>query len=292
MSSVLEAVEAFFYSPMWVDTIKDFVLANCFIFTGEEEFSLEHLKCHKKFCEIIENTLKIYLLDIIGVSFEDFQKACFESYGKKDSIASIVIGVLKQATDFQYFAAKMYAYNLALDSEAAASFLIRGDDENAFFVTESTAVEEARLADQEAQLATSRLNKFENDLGIPESKISDELTVDSNGGEQTQNQVNPAQEPPKTPKISDEERAVMKKRIQAEREKINKSIDPKEAEKRKEAFQKRKQELAEQKRAKCREQIDLNLKKHEKPVVQPEEDPIEAIKRALAGRIKTIIEED
>ena len=111
---ILEITQEFFTSPMWQDTIKDFVLANCNIFTGEEEYSLEHLNCHKKFCKVIEDTLNIYLLDVIGINFDIFQQACLEACVHPNSIASNVIHILKQSTDFRYFAAKMYAYNVRL----------------------------------------------------------------------------------------------------------------------------------------------------------------------------------
>ena len=84
---------------MWHDTIKDFVLADCGIFTGEEEFEIAHHQCHQQFCEIIEDTLNIYLLDIIGIQFEAFQDACLATCQQdrdRDTIAHEVVTILKQ----------------------------------------------------------------------------------------------------------------------------------------------------------------------------------------------------
>ena len=305
---IMDIVLEFFSSPMWVDTIKDFVLANCFIFTGEEEFSLEHYKCHQQFCKIIEDTLNIYLLDCIGVSFEQFQEACIQSAKKANSVGAKVLSVLKQATDFRYFAAKMYAYNLMLDREAATSFVVQGPEPNAFFVT--AAEQEAQQTDQMIQLATADMNKVEAELGLPPSAPDF-------------NDIDPIQEAPKPkdpepehpekpsepepasspipnistpistiPQISDAEREAIKLKIQREKEAMAKAVSDEEMQKRKEAFQKRKEALAAQKRTQCKENIELHLKKREKPVEVQEEDPDEALRRALAKRVKTMISEE
>jgi hypothetical protein len=72
---ILEITQEFFTSPMWVDTIKDFVLANCFIFVGEKEFSHAHQQWHRRFCQVIEDTLRVSLLDIIRIPFTVFHGA-------------------------------------------------------------------------------------------------------------------------------------------------------------------------------------------------------------------------
>ena len=308
---ILEITHEFFTSPMWHDTIKDFVLANCGIFTGEEEFEIAHQLCHREFCQIIENTLNIYLLDIIGIPFDAFQDACLAACkdSGRDSIANSVISILKQATDFRYFAAKMYAYNVMLDREAASSFLLDGDRPDAFFVTEGVALQEVELANQETVVATANLNQVEKELGLPESTPS---ALEANvlpdkplpPKRQKPEPLPPMEksEPPKevpqpalsmteVPKISPEERERMKRQLQQEREKLNATVDPAEVAKRKEAFEKRKQELVSQRREQCREDIELNLKKHEKPVVAQEEDPLDALRRALRGRVKEMIDE-
>jgi hypothetical protein len=132
---IMDYCQRFFGSSMWTDTIKDFVLANCNIFIGEDEFCQAHFDCHKKFCEIIENTLNIYLLDILKITFEEFQNACNIGARQKNQAASNVVQTLKQATDFKYFAAKMYAYNLMLDREAQSIFVLQGSTDKAFFQT-------------------------------------------------------------------------------------------------------------------------------------------------------------
>lgn len=332
--NILQLTKEFFESPLWNDTIKDFVLANCYIFIGEEEFSLEHLQCHKRFCEIIENTLNIYLLDIIGVSFDDFADACIQGAKKPNSIARKVLSVLKQATDFKYFAAKMYAYNVMLDREAAATFLLEGDTDDAFFVTTDSHTE------QEAALATEHLHQVEKELGLPPTQINLEITPPpppppveppkpeikkveeekpvptpiQEQPEETQKPLPPPKKkvlldplaakpeeeaPPPVnarsilqsmPKMSEQEKNAMRRKIQQEKQNMAKTIDPEELQRRKEAFQKRKEELIATKRAKCQDDIELNLKKHEKPVPVQEEDPLEAIRRALTGRVKQLNE--
>ena len=310
---IMDIVLEFFSSPMWVDTIKDFVLANCFIFTGEEEFSLEHYKCHQKFCKIIEDTLNIYLLDCIGVSFEQFQDACIQSAKKPNSVGAKVLSVLKQATDFRYFAAKMYAYNLMLDREAATSFVVQGPEPNAFFVTAGAAEQEAQQTDQMIQLATADINKVEVELGLPPSapdfndidpvkptpKKVEKITLPPMEPDPVKEE--PPASPPipqistpisTIPKISDSEREAIKLKIQREKEAMAKSVTEEEMQKRKEEFQKRKEALAAQKRNQCKENIELHLKKREKPVEVQEEDPDEALRRALAKRVKTMISEE
>lgn len=334
---ILEITQEFFTSPMWQDTIKDFVLANCNIFTGEEEFALEHLNCHKQFCKVIEDTLNIYLLDIIGINFDIFQKACLEACHHPNSIASNVIHILKQATDFRYFAAKMYAYNVMLDREAAVSFLVEGDDENAFFVTQAVKEEEVQIQEQAAQVAKSELNQVEAELGLPPTNPEELFTSKEPEIVQSEPQLEPQPEPepepenppepekplppkkqppplldpmeplPKKeeeapqntlsqtiPTITEAQRNEMRRKILKEREAMNRTLDPEEIAKRKAAFEQRKQQIVSQKREECKEQIDidLNLKKHEKPTIAPEEDPMDAIRRALAGRVKNMIDED
>lgn len=305
----MDIVLQFFDSPMWLDTIKDFVLANCFIFTGEEEFSHEHNQCHQRFCHIIEDTLNIYLLDIIGISFEAFQDACIESAKKPNSVGAKVLSILKQATDFRYFAAKMYAYNLMLDREAAATFVLSGPGPDAFFVTSGAAEQEVKRTDEMVQLATADLNKVEEELGLPPSiPVFEEPTPEKEPVKEEKKEevppAKPAQEPtaeekmksivtPLTvmPKISDAEREAMKLKIQREKEALAKTVTEEEMKKRKEAFQKRKEQLVAQKRTVCKDNLELNIKKHEKPVPVPEEDRDEALRRALAKRVKTMINE-
>lgn len=304
---ILEITQEFFTAPLWIDTIKDFVLANCYIFTGEEEFCLEHFNCHKQFCKIIENTLNIYLLDILGITFEDFEKACLDAASLPNSIAANVIGILKQATDFKYFAAKMYAYNLMLDQQVHFSFKVEGNanDESAFFITEGANIENEYI------VAASNLHDVEKQLGVPPSNPAEiiEPVVKSEPTPSAKKPVTlppieakpqkPAQPIPEPkvmgstqiPNISEAERAAMKKKIEQERKKMATTIDAEELQRRKDAFQKRKQQLVDQKRTECKEQIDLDLQKHERPVPAQEEDPLEAIRRALAGRVKTMIDE-
>lgn len=327
----MEYVLEFFASPMWTDTIKDFVLENCYIFTGEEEFDHEHFKCHQRFCKIIEDTLNIYLLDVINVSFDQFQDACFRTSKNPNSVGGRVLSVLKQATDFRYFAAKMYAYNLMLDREAAISFDVQGPSENAFFVTSNATAADVATTNDELLLATDSMQKVEKELGLPPSAPTLNIPVTEDAKPQEKPAPAPAPAPspapvPETPKpapaplpavelpkpapeeaksartispipssselkISDAEREAMRRKIQREREQMAKTISEEEMQKRKEAFQKRREALVSQKRQECKENIELNLKKHEKPAPVVEEDPDEALRRALAKRVKTIIGE-
>ena len=93
-------------------------------------------------------------------------------------------------------------------------------------------------------------------------------------------------------KFSPEERERMKRQVMKERDRLNQTIGEEELQKRKEVFQKRKEELVQQKRNVCKEEIVLDLKKHEKQTVAPVEDPTEALRRALSQRVKTIINEN
>jgi hypothetical protein len=83
----------------------------------------------------------------------------------------------------------------------------------------------------------------------------------------------------------------MRRKIQQERAALNATVDPAEVDRRKAEFRKRKEELAALRRSQCRDQINLDLQKRDKPVPEPEEDPMEALRRALAGRVRTIIDE-
>jgi hypothetical protein len=91
--------------------------------------------------------------------------------------------------------------------------------------------------------------------------------------------------------LSEADRAAMRRKIDQERAALNSTIDPAEIERRRAIFQKRKEELASQRREQCREQIDLELSKHEQPVPQADENALDALRRALAGRVRAIIEE-
>jgi hypothetical protein len=337
---ILEITQEFFTSPMWKHTIKDFVLANCFIFTGEDDFLHAHFQCHKKFCSVIENTLNIYLLDIIGIHFATFHEACLHAAANAPpgSIAREVIGILKQATDFRYFAAKMYAYNVMLDREAASSFLLQGETSRAFFVTDPVARQEVEIAQQASVIATSQVNALEQELGLPPSSLESlEAVITVGKGTELPSQPDPAPpkpadapkppaEPPKPapelpkspaesakpaapppapakpPKlqaaatggrvISDQEVAAMRRKIQQERAAMGASIDPAEIERRRGAFLQVKDQIVAQRRRECREEIDLGLRRRERPEVQPEEDPMEALRRALAGRVRTMIDDE
>ena len=156
--SLLDLIYNFFNSPMWLDTIKDFILSNCYMWTGDEEFSLEHLQCHKDFCTVIENTLNIYLLEVLGVDFSVFENAVIASAKNPNSIAQKVLTILKQATDFKYFAAKMYAYNLMLDREVFSTFLEQ-NNQKLFFDTNLS--QEIKINEDRSQNAISQVHEVE-----------------------------------------------------------------------------------------------------------------------------------
>lgn len=322
MSTLMGMILEFFQSPMWVDTIKDFVLANCFIFTGEEEFSLEHQKCHQQFCQIIENTLNIYLLDVIGISFDDFQEACLKTAKNKMSVGARVLAILKQATDFKYFAAKMYAYNLMLDREAASSFVLEGSSSDAFFVTSGAALEEQNHVDALIQIASAEVKEVEEKLDLPVSSpiLEDNVVIESVEAPKPEPVLPPKKEKPAPlaplnldepkpeqkeapkmlppsitslpPTITEEQRQAMRLKIMKEKEALAKTISEEEIQKRKEMFQKRREALTQKKREECKDNIELDLKKHERPAPVPQEDPNAALLRALASRVKEVIHDE
>jgi hypothetical protein len=298
---------------VWHDTIKDFVLANCHIFTGQDEFSHNHLKCHKDFCKIIEDTLSIFVLESIGVPFSAFHEACLEAYrlpSNAECIARDVIGILKQATDFRYFASKMYAYNVMLDREAAASFLVKGGKNNqAFFMTEGAVIQEAKIVDQETSVATAQVNEIERELGIPEStpvEILSQVKPAPVKAREPAPAPAPQQARPTTPesakilpgspikKLTEKEKDEMKKKFLRERAQLNSTMDQDELAKRKEALMKRRQEIVAAKRSECKEQIQISsekMKKAPKVVPAPEADAMDVLREALAGRVRTIIQQ-
>lgn len=259
----------FFNSPLWTDTIQDFVLSHCQVFTGEEEYSLEHMKLHKEFCTIIENTLNIYLLDILGVPFNKFKEAVVAAAHNKDSVANQVLSILLQSTDFTYFAAKMYAFNVMLDSQVCISFL--PDEKNSFFVTQpiapvETLKRDAEIAVEQVKVAQSEVTEIEEGLGIDPTIA----------------------EPPR---ISEEEKRQMKLKIKQEREQQAKAVSQEEIQRRKEAFRKRREEIVEKQKKACKENIELNLKKREQAGPVEIEDPNDAIRKALAARVKVLIDQ-
>jgi len=314
---ILDIIYEFFTSPMWNDTIKDFIIANCYIFTGDDEFSHEHQKCHVEFCTIIENTLNIYLFELLGIDFDVFEKACVAASKYPDSIGSKVLSVLKQATDFRYFAAKMYAYNVMLDREVSYRIQVHGDDSKAFFT-------ECETMDTAAQIATAELNKVEAELGlpptvpvidyevtrsvsIPESKSDKVIEVVSAPKVKAEEpmvvpkvepkieQVKPVQEEEKPVipslknlNISDSEREQLK--LKLKREKMSQTVDEEEIKRRKEMFQKRKEQLTNEKREILQEKIQFDIKKKPAKIIVKEEDTSDALVKALAKRVKTIIQ--
>ena len=60
-----------------------------------------------------------------------------------------------------------------LDREAACSFLLDGDQPQAFFITEGIFAKEVDLADQETIIATAKLNEVEKEFGLPETTTDD-----------------------------------------------------------------------------------------------------------------------
>lgn len=270
--SVLDLVQCFFACPLWDDTIKDFILENCYSFTGEEEFSLAHQKCHQEFCVVVENTLTIYLLDIIGISFDEFQSICMDACARGDSeaIAHQVIAILKQATDFNYFAAKMYAYNVMLDTAVAGSFNAN-DGDGAFFVTEGVA-----LMQTEASVATKRLNEAEKAVGVQQSKQLDVAR------EVTDAPIAPSED------AQEEDSMVLQAKLAEEKRRVHES-QPEAVEKGRKALKERRDKMVAQQREQCRAEIRRAEEGREAQVVQKEEDPMDALRAALHGRLKGVI---
>jgi hypothetical protein len=172
----------------------------------------------------------------------------------------------------------MHAYNVMLDWEAATTFLLQGSKSPAFFVTEKPAQDEFKIAEAQAALATAKLDQVQKELRLPPStpaKIEADLEPELPIIEQ------PVSEPPQPPPVAEEPKplaaieppAISEAESEAMRNgsaKLSATVDPEEIERRKAIFQKRKEELAAQHRAQCREQIDLNLQKHEHPVPEPQ----------------------
>jgi hypothetical protein len=81
----------------------------------------------------------------------------------------------------------------------------------------------------------------------------------------------------------------MRRKLQQERAALNATIDPAEVERRREVFQKRKEELAAERRTQCRQQIDENQRTRELPVPKPQEVPMDSFTAALVSRVRTMI---
>ena len=304
-----ESILEFFESPMWTDTIKDFILANCFVFTGEEEFSHEHNKIHQEFCKVIEDTLNIYLLEVMGISLDVFQKICTDTAQDKDSVGAKILAILKQVTDFRYFAAKMYAYNLMLDREAISSFTSQSSSKDSFFDISGATQKEIDHVNTLIQIQTDNVHRVERELGIAEthslsiderpietmekpSEISS-LKMESVHEASLPTPKEPAapkkESPVKEQKILQEEKDAALKKIKMEREKELQNVAKEDIQKRKEIIQKRKEELVEAKRQQCQSNIEINIKKHEAPVIEKEDDPEELLRQALVSRVRNII---
>ena len=290
-NTTLEIIQSFFTAPLWTDTIKDFIIANCYIFIGEEEFSIEHLNCHKNFCNIIEKTLSILLIDFLNISFEQFENICFEASKYPNSIALNVLSVLKQVTDFKYFSSKMYAYNVMLDQQVNFQWKLHGNNENNFFNEN-----ENNTVDNIVKLATSELNKVEEELDLPPSvpilDIKQEIIPEK---------LNPIIENIETkkiepeiilpPKMTEEERNTLKIKILRERENQNKNIDPEEIKRRKEIFLQRKQKLINEKHNQYQENIKKDIEKHKIQIpINNNNNNEDALLKALASRVKTLID--
>ena len=112
---ILDIALEYFESNLWKNTITNFMMDNCSNFIGEEEFSHEHQNCHKKFCELIENNITNNFLNIIGITFEDFQQSIEESFLDEysdHSLAAQILSILELMDDFLYFTLKMNETNI------------------------------------------------------------------------------------------------------------------------------------------------------------------------------------
>jgi hypothetical protein len=165
---------------------------------------------------------------------------------------------------------------------------------------EKVALQEAKIVHEETEVATAQVNAIERELGLPESTPVELL------GEMQPAPVNKQPEPieadselvPGSPvkKLNDKEKEEMKKRFKQERAAMNATADAAEIAKRREALKARRQEIVTSKRIECQQQIEeSNAKLSEKPKVvlsaTEKKDPMDALKCALAGRVRAILEQ-
>jgi hypothetical protein len=296
---ILDITREFFSCPIWTETIKDFVLANCYMFFGEGEYGHEHMECHKNFCELIEHILTEYLLNIIGVTFDDFQKAVLDAYktADRDSVAAAVISILKQATDFTYFARRMYIYNCLLEKEVAHSVRTTGSatDSHAFFTLSDDLL---NTIDDRVATAQEMLNGAEQELGIPATEILalmeflaieellDGIVVEEE--EESETAAQPDQPQPRSGQPVDaQSKTQPPSKTPAKAEAPPPAMDPNEA------VQKRRAELIEKGRSHCQQEIDTHLKARERPAVVKADAPdaVDALRQALASRVKEMMDD-
>jgi hypothetical protein len=300
------------------------VIAHCFIFTSNSEFDAAHLECHREFCQIIEDTLNIYLLDVIGIQFTQFHEACeaaAEQSAGRDTIAGQVLAVLKQVTDFRYFAAKMHAYNVVLDREAASAFAGHIQGPAAYFVSDEVLQEEQI----DEPLKTSSGTQCEYvpkpvqvaaEVKKPPAKpvkVKPQLCSACTQTDEEVEEVVPTPEAPlpapqevvtvpevkvPPPVVKQEVEAPPKLKLLTPSATQHIVIPPQvkaavqaatKAEPTPSLAQTAKP--AEPKKRLSSENIDLNLSKHERPKAAAPEDPMLALRRALAGRVRNIIDE-
>lgn len=288
---ILEQVSYFFCSPLWNDSIKDFILTNCPTFTGEDEFEHSHQKSHKDFCEMIENILTIYLLDGIGVTFEQFEAELLQHYTIPDSLAAHIFSVFAQATDFRYFASRMYYYNLMLDQQVMWNF--SQDSPGGFFVTDGAYKEEMAAIQVKAAKASETISQIEKTLNVEtpfDASISFQPPIIVSSSEISDQ---PEIEQPK----AEQPKAEQPQTDQSETGQLN-SIQPKSSQEIfaqpqdiDEAKKKVKDDIIHREKQKLRQEIDLNLSQRPKVEASADEDPFAAMRRALKTRVKVLIDE-
>lgn len=111
----------------------------------------------------------IYLLDILGRLFGDFQEACLAVSSHQDSIASGVLRTLMQATDFQYWK------SLQRRCTRTTSCQIERHRQRLCSMALQTPPVERAEHEKRAKRTIDKLNKFEHELGVGPTNMATKL---------------------------------------------------------------------------------------------------------------------
>jgi hypothetical protein len=239
-----------------------------------------------------------------------------------------VLAVLKQVTDFRYFAAKMHAYNVVLDREAASAFAPHRQGSATFFVSDEVLRDQEVAAPPAKKTSSStqcehfvaRPNLVATEVKKPEVtpvQAAPELQsacTQTDDIELIPEPVEPEEEEPPAPVVPVVEapapvapvveappRPVLKlapvrqlsstQVIEIAPEVKVQVPPPAKPEPARPALAQTAKPVEPKKRPPSRENIDLNLTKHERAKPVAPEDPMLALRRALAGRVKNIIDD-
>jgi hypothetical protein len=167
---VFDYVMEVFKSPAWETPILSFIDEHCIFFDSEEENKLSHSEVHNQFRDIVERLLVQQLAEI-GISAEDFAKACEVAIAGQRDAHKVVLDQIFACDDFRVFKKLMVKRNIQLELEAMDEL----KKSNAQFTANEDPAEAERVFKAELQI------QAQGGAGMEEEGKESEDIVDTEG---------------------------------------------------------------------------------------------------------------